>query len=180
MVFRPADTVETAEAWEVALTAKTTPSTLALSRQGLPTVRTEHKTKNLTAQGAYVLAEAEGKRRAILLATGSEVAIALEARELLQAEGIGTRVVSMPCWELFAQQEESYRKRVLPAGPVRVAVEAGMRLGWDQWLLGERGREAKSAFVGMDSFGASAPAGDLYRHFGITAEAVADKVKSLL
>ena len=180
MVFRPADTVETAEAWEVALTAKTTPSTLALSRQGLPTVRKEHKTKNLTAQGAYVLAEAEGKRRAILLATGSEVAIALEAREMLQAEGIGTRVVSMPCWELFAQQEESYRKRVLPAGPVRVAVEAGMRLGWDRWLMGERGREAKSGFVGMDSFGASAPAGDLYRHFGITAEAVAEKAKSLL
>ncbi|MGC9368655.1 MAG: transketolase-like TK C-terminal-containing protein, partial [Paracoccaceae bacterium] len=180
MVFRPADTVETAEAWEVALTAKTTPSTLALSRQGLPTVRLEHKTKNLTAQGAYVLAEAEGKRRAILLATGSEVAIALEAREMLQAEGIGTRVVSMPCWELFAQQDERYRKRVLPAGPVRVAVEAGMRLGWDQWLLGERGREARAGFVGMDSFGASAPAGDLYRHFGITAEAVADKVKSLL
>jgi transketolase len=180
MVFRPADTVETAEAWEIALTAKRTPSTLALSRQGLPTVRLVHKTRNLTAQGAYVLAEAEGKRQAILLATGSEVAIALEAREMLQAEGIGTRVVSMPCWELFAQQDESYRKRVLPAGPVRVAVEAGMRLGWDQWLLGERGREAKAGFVGMDSFGASAPAGDLYRHFGITAEAVAEKAKSLL
>ncbi|WP_212524614.1 transketolase [Actibacterium sp. MT2.3-13A] len=180
MVFRPADTVETAEAWEIALSAKTTPSTLALSRQNLPTVRLEHKTRNLTAQGAYVLAEATGKRQAILLATGSEVEIALKARDLLQAAGIGTRVVSMPCWELFAQQEESYRKRVLPAGPVRVAVEAGVRLGWDQWLLGERGREAKAGFVGMTGFGASAPAEELYSHFGITAEAVADKVKSLL
>lgn len=180
LVFRPADTVETAEAWEIALTETATPSTLALSRQGLPTVRLEHKTKNLTAQGAYVLADADGKRQAILMATGSEVEIALKARDLLQAEGIGTRVVSMPCWELFAQQEESYRKRVLPAGPVRVAVEAGMRFGWDQWLLGERGREAKAGFIGMDSFGASAPAGELYEHFGITAQAVAEKVKSLL
>ncbi|MCV2880846.1 transketolase [Actibacterium sp. XHP0104] len=179
-VFRPADTVETAEAWEIALTSKTTPSTLALSRQNLPTVRTQHTTKNLTAQGAYVLAEAEGKRQAILMATGSEVEIAMKARDILQAEGIGTRVVSMPCWELFAAQPEAYRKRVLPAGPVRVAVEAGVRFGWDQWLLGERGREAKAGFVGMQGFGASAPAEELYEMFGITAEAVAEKVKSLL
>ena len=179
-VFRPADTVETAEAWELALTTKTTPSVLALSRQGLPTVRTEHKTKNLTAQGAYVLADAEGKRMAILMASGSEVEVAMKARELLHAEGIGTRVVSMPCWELFAQQEESYRKRVLPAGPVRVGIEAGVRFGWDEWLSGERGRANKSAFVGMDSFGASAPADTLFEKFGITAEAVADAVKALL
>ncbi|KPP84484.1 MAG: transketolase [Rhodobacteraceae bacterium HLUCCO07] len=180
MVFRPADTVETAEAWELALTSKSTPSVLSLTRQGLPTVRTEHKTKNLTAQGAYVLAEATGKRRAIILATGSEVSIALAARELLQDEGIGTRVVSMPCWELFADQSESYRRKVLPAGPVRVGVEAAVRTGWDRWLCGERGREAKSGFVGMDSFGASAPADVLYEKFGITGQAVADKVKSLL
>ncbi|MHA7888920.1 transketolase [Roseicyclus sp.] len=180
LVMRPADAVETAEAWEVALMQKTTPSVLALSRQGLPTVRTEHKTKNLVAQGGYVLAEAEGKRQAILLATGSEVSIAMAARDLLQAEGIGTRVVSMPCWELFEEQPEAYRKRVLPGGPVRVAVEAAIRFGWDRWLFGERGRREKSGFVGMHGFGASAPAGDLYRHFGITAEAVAEKVKSLL
>jgi transketolase len=180
LVFRPADAVETAEAWEVALSQSSTPSVLALSRQGVPTVRTEHKTKNLTAQGAYVLADAEGKRQVILMATGSEVSVALAAREALQAEGIGTRVVSMPCWELFAQQDEAYRKRVLPGGPVRVAVEAAVRLGWDQWLLGERGREAKAGFVGMSDFGASAPAGDLFRHFGITAEAVSEKAKSLL
>jgi hypothetical protein len=103
LVFRPADAVETAEAWEIALSQSATPSVLALSRQNLPTVRTEHKTKNLTAQGAYVLAEAEGKRQALLMATGSEVAIALAARDLLQAEGIGTRVVSMPCWEIFEE-----------------------------------------------------------------------------
>ena len=164
----------------MALEQKSTPSVLALSRQGLPTVRTEHKTKNLVAQGAYVLAEAEGKRQAILLATGSEVAIAMAARDLLQAEGIGTRVVSMPCWEIFEEQPETYRKRVLPGGPVRVAVEAAIRFGWDRWLYGERGRREKSGFVGMHGFGASAPAGDLYTHFGITAEAVAEKVKSLL
>jgi transketolase len=104
----------------------------------------------------------------------------MEAKALLEAEGIGTRVVSMPCMELFAEQDEAYRKRVLPAGPVRVAVEAGMRMGWDRWLLGERGREKKADFVGMSSFGASAPAEVLYEHFGITAEAVAGKVKALL
>ena len=179
-VFRPADTVETAESWELALTTKETPSVLSLTRQGLPTVRKNHTTKNLTAQGAYVLAESEGKRQAILIATGSEVAIALEAREILQAEGIGVRVVSMPCMELFEAQEESYRKRVLPAGPVRVGIEAGVRTGWDKWLLGERGRDAKAAFVGMSSFGASAPADVLYEKFGITAENVVAQVKTLL
>ncbi|MGE4324734.1 MAG: transketolase [Pseudodonghicola sp.] len=180
-VFRPADTVETAEAWEVALTSKETPSVLSLTRQGVPTVRLEHKMNNLTAQGAYVLAEAEGKREAILIATGSEVSIAMAARELLQAEGIGTRVVSMPCMELFAEQDEAYRRKVLPAGPVRVGVEAAVRAGgWDRWLLGERGREGKADFVGMASFGASAPADVLYEKFGITAKAVAEKVKALL
>ncbi len=179
-VFRPADTVETAEAWELALTSQKTPSVLALTRQNLPTVRLEHKGKNLTAQGAYVLADATGKRQAILLATGSEVSIAMEARALLEAEGIGTRVVSMPCWELFEEQEESYRKRVLPGGPVRVAVEAGIRFGWDRWLFGERGKREKSGFIGMHGFGASAPAEELYEKFGITAKDTAEKVKSLL
>ncbi|WP_300014867.1 transketolase [uncultured Roseobacter sp.] len=179
-VFRPADTIETAEAWELALTSTETPSVLSLTRQGLSTVRTEHKTKNMTAQGAYVLADAEGKRQAILMATGSEVEIAMAARDILQAEGIGARVVSMPCWELFEEQDESYRKRVLPGGPVRVAVEAGIRFGWDRWLFGERGRREKAGFVGMHDFGASAPAGTLYKEFGITAEAVAAKAKSLI
>jgi transketolase len=179
-VYRPADTVETAEAWELALTSRRTPSVLTLSRQGLPTVRTEYKTKNLTAQGAYILAEATGKRRAILMATGSEVEIALKAREILEAEDIGTRVVSMPCWELFEEQDEKYRRKVLPGGPVRVAIEAGIRFGWDRWLFGERGKREKSGFVGMHGFGASAPAPELYEHFGITPEATAEKVRQLV
>ncbi|MEM7439848.1 MAG: transketolase [Pseudomonadota bacterium] len=179
-VFRPADTVETAEAWELAVTMKNAPSVLSLTRQGVRTVRTKYALKNLTAQGGYILAEATGKRQVILMATGSEVEIALDARTALEAEGIGTRVVSMPCWELFAEQPEQYRKRVLPGGPVRVAVEAGMQMGWDRWLSGERGKHNKSAFVGMESFGASAPADELYRQFGITAEAVAEKAKSLM
>ena len=180
LVFRPADITETAEAWEVALSQPGTPSVMALSRQGVPAVRHEYKSANLSARGAYVLAQAEGKRQAILMATGTEVSLALEARDLLQAEGIGTRVVSMPCMELFAQQDDAYRKRILPGGAVRVAVEAAVRMGWDQWLLGERGREAKAGFVGMTGFGASAPADRLYEEFGITAEAIAQKVKSLL
>ncbi|MFG6517019.1 transketolase [Sulfitobacter sp. 1A13496] len=179
-VFRPADAVETAEAWEIAFTAKTTPSVLSLTRQGLPTVRLEHKNNNLTEKGAYVLADAEGKRQVILIATGSEVHVALAARELLQAEGIGTRVVSMPCMELFAAQDEAYRKRVLPGGAVRVGIEAGARQGWDQWLFGERGKYGKADFVGMDRFGASAPAEELFERFGFTAENVAEKAKALL
>ena len=179
-VFRPADAVETAEAWELAIATQDRPSVLALTRQNLATVRTKHSGKNLSAQGAYVLAESEGKRRAILMATGSEVEIAMAARDILQAEGIGTRVVSMPCWELFEAQDEKIRKRVLPGGAVRVGVEAGVRQGWDRWLCGERGSEKKAGFVGMSGFGGSAPYQELYQHFGITAQAVADKAKSLL
>ncbi|MGM0741126.1 MAG: transketolase [Pseudomonadota bacterium] len=179
-VFRPCDTVETAEAWEIALRSTDTPSVLSLTRQGMPTLRHEHKNKNLTEQGGYVLADARNKRQAILIATGSEVSVAMAARDMLEAEGIGTRVVSMPCMELFAAQDDAYRKRVLPGGAVRVGVEAAMRQGWDRWLLGQGGREQKAGFVGMDSFGASAPAETLFEKFGITAEAVADKVKSLL
>jgi transketolase len=179
-VFRPADSVETAEAWEIALTSKETPSVLSLTRQGLPTVRTDHKARNLSAQGAYVLAKATGKTQAVLIATGSEVSVAMQAREMLESDGIGTRVVSMPCMELFAEQDEAYRRKVLPAGPVRVGIEAAVRQGWDQWLSGERGRDIKSDFVGMDSFGASAPAGELFEKFGITAAATVAKVKALL
>ena len=180
VVLRPADAVETAEAWEIALSRTNGPTILALSRQGLPTVRTENKSKNLSSMGAYTLIDATEKRQAVLMATGSEVAIAMEAREALEAEGIGTRVVSVPSMELFAEQDESYRRRILPAGAVRVAIEAGVRQPWDRWLLGERGREAKSDFVGMTGFGASAPQDVLYREFGITAEATVAKVKALL
>ena len=179
-VFRPADAVETAEAWELALSSTETPSVLSLTRQGLPTVRTDHKLKNLTAQGAYVLADAEGKREVILIASGSEVSVALDARAKLQEAGIGTRVVSMPCMELFAQQDEAYRRKVLPGGPVRIGVEAAVRQGWDQWLLGERGKATKADFVGMDDFGASAPAGVLFEKFGITADEVVERAKSLM
>jgi transketolase len=179
-VFRPADLVEVAEAWELALSTKTTPSVLALSRQNLAPVRTTHSNQNLSARGAYVLAEATGKRQVIMIATGSEVEIAMKAREMLEAEGIGTRVVSMPCMELFAEQDEAYRKKVLPAGTVRIGIEAGVRQGWDRWLLGERGKEQKAAFVGMTSFGASAPADRLYKEFGITAEATVERAKALL
>jgi len=179
-VFRPADTVETAEAWELAVTTKTTPSVLSLTRQGLRTVRTKHTNKNMVSMGAYVLADAVAKRKVILIASGSEVEIALDAKIQLESEGIGTRVVSMPCMELFAEQDETYRRRVLPAGPVRVGIEAAVQQGWDKWLTGERGKHNKSAFIGMDSFGASAPAEELYVKFGITAEGVIKAAKDLL
>jgi transketolase len=180
LVIRPADLVEVAEAWEIALTEKTRPTVLALSRQNLPAVRKTHTNANLVSRGAYVLAEATAKRQVILMATGSEVEIALKARDALEAEGIGTRVVSMPSMELFAAQDEAYRRKVLPPGPVRVAIEAGGRQGWDRWLLGERGREAKAGFVGMSTFGASAPMERLYQEFGITAEATVATAKALL
>ncbi|MEO1773647.1 MAG: transketolase [Pseudomonadota bacterium] len=179
-VLRPADAVETAEAWEIALSNREGPTVLALSRQNLPSVRAKYTAKNQAAQGAYVVAEADHRRAAILIATGSEVSIALEAKALLERDGTGVRVVSMPSMELFAAQEEAYRKRILPAGPARVAVEAGVHFGWDRWLTGERGREAKAGFVGMESFGASAPYKDLYAHFGITAEAIAERVRSII
>ncbi len=168
-VFRPADAVETAECWALALENDAGPSVLALSRQGLATVRTG--AGNLSARGAYVLAEGDGERQATLLATGSEVGVALAARDLLQAEGIPTAVVSLPCWELFDDQEEAYRQGILGAGTVRVAVEAAVGQGWERYL-GPHG-----AFVGMTGFGASAPGGALYEHFGITAEAVAAAAK---
>jgi transketolase len=180
LVIRPADLIETAEAWEIALSQTRRPTVMALSRQNLPTVRTEPSGTNQVARGAYVLAEAEGPRKVVLIATGSEVEIALQARAALQAEGIGTRVVSMPCMELFAEQDEAYRRRVLPAGGVRIGIEAGVRQGWDRWLLGERARAGGSDFVGMASFGASAPYDRLYREFGITAEAVAERARALL
>ena len=180
IVFRPADATETAEAWEIALSQLKTPTVMALSRQSSPAVRTEYKTTNLSAKGAYILAEAVGKRKVILIATGTEVSLAMQARDNLQSSGIGTRVVSMPCMELFAKQTDLYRKRVLPGGAVRVAVEAAVRMGWDQWLLGERGRESKAGFVGMSDFGASAPAEKLYQEFGITTEEIIQKVKLLL
>ncbi|HRO15397.1 MAG TPA: transketolase, partial [Paracoccus sp. (in: a-proteobacteria)] len=180
LTFRPADVVETAEAWEIALTSDSTPSVLALSRQNLPTVRLEHTDENLTARGAYVLREASAAPQAILMASGSEVEIALKAAEALEADGIPARVVSVPCMELFRDQDDSYRAEVLPEGPVRVAIEAAVRQPWDWLLLGEGGREKRAGFVGMTGFGASAPAERLYQEFGITPEATVARVKALL
>jgi transketolase len=174
LVFRPADAVETAECWDIALAETQQPSVLALTRQNLPTVRTTHTDENLVRKGAYELAPAEGEAEVTFLATGSEVEIALAARALLAQDGIGARVVSMPCWELFDAQSETYRESVLGPGTVRVAIEAAASFGWDRYL-GEHGR-----FIGMKGFGASAPAKDLYKHFGITADAAAEAARSLL
>jgi transketolase len=171
-VFRPADAIETAECWELALAARKTPSVLSLSRQNLPTLE-RPIAENLCARGAYVLQEPEGGRDVTLLATGSEVAIALEAAKLLQLLGKRAAVVSMPSFELFAAQPADYRALVLGTAP-RVGVEAAIRFGWDRWL-GE-----KSAFVGMTGFGASAPAEALYEHFGITPQTVAQAAAALL
>jgi transketolase len=168
LVFRPADAVETAECWELALKAKTWPSILALSRQNLPTVREEAGDDNLSARGAYILREADGAAAVTLIATGSEVEIALKARDLLQAQRVGTRVVSMPCWELFEEQGDEYKNAVIARDTVRVAIEAACPMGWERYT-GPDG-----AFIGMEGFGASAPAKDLYKHFGITAEAAVE------
>lgn len=181
LVIRPCDTVETAESWEIALSQKNTPSVLALSRQALPTLRTKHTRTNLTAKGAYILADFEGERNAVLIASGSEVSIAMEAREILQKEGIGVRVVSMPCWELFSSQDKTYQRRVIGSGTlVRIAIEAGVQNGWERWLLGFFGRESKTSFIGMSTFGVSAPAEDAFSHFGITSQDVVNQVKGLL
>ena len=178
LVMRPADAVEAAECWEIALEHRTGPVSLIFARQALPLVRKgtriavgQHATDadNLSRRGAYVLAEAMGggRRDVTLLATGSEVALALAARAQLQAAGLRTAVVSMPCWELFEQQPQDYRRAVLGTGGARVGIEAAVRQGWDRYL-GEAG-----GFVGMQGFGASGPAEALYEHFGITVEAIA-------
>jgi len=171
LVMRPADTVETAECWALALKHKTGPSILALSRQNLPTLRNVHTEDNLSAKGGYVLAEAEGARKATLIATGSEVSLAMDARAQLQSQGIGAAVVSMVCTELFDHQPEAYRTSVL-GGDVRVSIEAASTYGWGKYV------GAKGASIGLDGFGASAPAPALYKHFGITAEAVVAAVKA--
>jgi len=172
-VYRPADAVETAECWALALERQDGPSLLALSRQNLPQLRTT-RTANLSARGAYRLRSATASRRVVLLATGSEVELALAAAEQLEQDGIGADVVSMPCWSLFDSQDQDYRDSLLPAGALRVSIEAGTTLGWERYtgLGGLR--------IGLDRFGASAPAEDLFKRFGFTAEAIVPQIKAAL
>jgi transketolase len=170
-VLRPADAVEAAECWQIALAAEKTPSIIALTRQGLPALRVSHTDENLSAKGGYVLAEADGRRDVTLLATGSEVSIAMEARAVLAKEGVHAAVVSMPSFELFRQQPEAYRLAVLGTAP-RIGVEAGVMQGWQEWL------RFSDRFIGMSGFGASGPIAKLYEHFGITAEKIAAAAKS--
>ena len=175
LVLRPADAVEAAECWELALARRTGPSSLIFARQPLQPVRRNGDGRNLSSRGAYVLAEAEGgSRRATILATGSEVALAMKARETLQADGVPTAVVSMPSWELFEAQDAAYRREVLGPGTARVAVEAAVRLGWDRYIGPDGG------FVGMSGFGASGQEDELFAHFGITPEGVVAEVRERL
>ena len=165
-VFRPADIIETAECWAEALREESTPSVLALSRQALPMLRTENTSQNLCALGAYILREPKNTRQITILATGSEVEIAVKASEILEVEhSIATAVVSMPCWEKFAAQSTNYQNDVLGFSP-RIGVEAACRFGWGKWI------RPHDCFIGIDGFGASAPISDLYDHFGITPESI--------
>ncbi len=173
-VFRPADGVEAAECWSAALASMHTPSVMALSRQKTAAVRVEASPENLSARGAYTLRAAEGEARAVIFASGTEVPLALAARERLQAQGVGVRVVSAPCWALFDRQDEAYRREVMGTEPVRAAVEAAVRFGWDRFIGSD------GVFVGMQGFGASAPAERLYAEFGITADALVSGIKAKL
>jgi transketolase len=169
LVFRPCDAVETAECWQLALEAKNRPSVLALTRQNLPQLSQNFLDKNRCAGGAYEIAAADGNKAAVsIFATGSEVSIAVEARKLLAAKGVAARVVSVPCFELLLEAPEAARRALIGDAPVKIGVEAAVRQGWDA-IIGNDG-----AFIGMTSFGASAPYKELYKHFGITPEAVAD------
>ncbi|WP_292020462.1 MULTISPECIES: transketolase [unclassified Brevundimonas] len=174
LVFRPADTIEAMECWQIALQTKTAPSALALSRQKTPAVRTVAASENLSAKGAYEIKAANGEAKVTLFGTGTELALALEAASVLEAEGTPTRVVSVPSFELFEQQDAAYQAAVIGRGTVRVAVEAAIKQGWERFI-GEDG-----AFIGMSSFGASAPAEVLYEKFGITSDAVVAAVKARL
>ncbi|ACZ49109.1 transketolase [Anaplasma centrale str. Israel] len=173
-VFRPADAVEVLECWEIALKLTKSPSLFALSRQNVGFNRARYSRDNLASRGAYVMREYEGDFKVTIFATGSEVDVALGAREILQDHGIGTRVVSMPCWRIFDEQNAEYIADLLGNGSLKVAVEAACSLGWHKYL-GEGG-----VFIGLDRFGASGKCGDLYRHFGITKENVADTILARL
>ncbi|UJW74583.1 transketolase [Rhizobium sp. SL42] len=173
LLFRPADETETAECWQIALKEKHRPSGLALTRQNLTPARTEYEEKNLSAYGAYELISASDAKVSIF-ASGSEVELAIKAQQTLAAKGISARVVSVPCFELFFEQSADYQKAIIGNAPVKIAVEAGIRQGWDAFIGND------GAFIGMKSFGASAPAKDLFKHFGITVEAVVSAAEAKL
>jgi transketolase len=173
-VYRPCDVVETAECWAASLETSSTPSVLSLSRQGLPCLRTEHTEENLSSKGGYVLAEAEAKRDVTLIASGSEVEIAMEARDQLKAEGVSAAVVSMPCLDKFEEQSQDYRDQVTQPDTPVVVIEAAIEQSWGKYL----GRNGK--FIGMSTFGASAPANELYEHFGITTQNVVNAAKNIV
>jgi transketolase len=174
LVFRPADATETAECWQAALERRASPSTLALTRQNLRAVRTAMVDENLSARGAYELAAAGGAADVTIFASGSEVEIALDAKAKLDAAGIAANVVSVPCFELFEEQDEAYRNGILGKAKVKIAIEAGIRMGWDRFI------GTDGIFIGMTGFGASAPYEQLYKHFGITADAAAEAARKKL
>ena len=174
-VYRPGDAIETAECWDLILEQPRRAALLALSRQPLPLLRHEADGENRSARGAYILHDAEGgPRQVTLLATGSELQLAVEAREILQGEGVPTAVVSMPCRLLFEEQDKDYKRAVLGDSPARVAVEAAVELGWDRYI----GTEGK--FIGMHSFGESGKIQDVYDKFGITTDAVVRAAREIL
>src|SRR5690606_38992136 len=168
-VYRPADAIETAECWALALSTPETPSVLALSRQNLPPVR-DDAGENRSARGAYRLRAATAGRKVVLVATGSEVSVALDCAEQLEAKGIGADVVSMPCAELFQKQDAPYREDLIPLGALKVSIEAGVTLGWERFV------GADGLLIGLDRFGASAPAAVLFKHFGFSAEAIVPQI----
>lgn len=175
LVFRPADAVETVECWEMALLSSSRPSVLALSRQNLPNVRQHHGhdsplEKNLCAQGGYILTESPLDHQVTLIATGSEVSLALDTRDKLAEKGVGARVVSLPCWELFKEQSPSYQRNVLGSNVLRVSLEAASSFGWETFVGSE------GLMFGLDTFGASAPYQDLYEHFGLTSDQVSKRI----
>ncbi|MEL7447121.1 MAG: transketolase C-terminal domain-containing protein, partial [Pseudomonadota bacterium] len=174
LVMRPCDTVETAECWEIALQQKDRPTILALSRQGLPQLRLTEEAENLSGKGAYRIKSAESDRQVVIMATGSEVSLAVECAEQLEAGGVGVDVVSMVCTELFDEQSDEYRADVCPTDCLKVSIEAASTFGWQRYT----GNDGLN--IGIDSFGGSAPASDLFAHFGFTAEAIVPQIQNAL
>jgi transketolase len=173
-IFRPADAIETAECWHIAATHKNTPSVLCLTRQKVKQLRSDKISQNVSKRGGYIISESQNNLIATIFATGSEVEIAIEAQQILEKAKIGIRVVSMPCTEIFDNQPEDYKNSILYNNSIKIAIEAGVRLGWDKYI------GPKGIFIGMNGFGESAPAKDLYKYFGITAENIVKQVTEIL